>query len=143
MVFQEGFLTLTLPLQAKPYLDKNPQIKKLVEENKDALMQGDLSSLWEKVKSGNTEDVEKFVKDTAEKAKNKGSQMGFDVDKYMKMIPGGSEIMPKLQQLQEIGQKHGKEAEDLLKSTIEEIKSVLQKKVDEGQKIAEKAKKDA
>jgi len=71
-----------------------------------------------------------------------GSAMGIDVDKYMNMIPGGAEIMPKLQQLQEIGSKHGKEAEDLLKSTIDEIKSVLGKKMEEGQKIAEKAKKE-
>jgi len=92
--------------------------------------------------SGKTEDLEKFVKNTAEQAKNKGQSMGLDLDKYMNMIPGGSEIMPKLQQLQEIGSKHGKEAEDLLKSTIDEIKSVLGKKVEEGQKLAEKAKKE-
>jgi hypothetical protein len=75
--------------QAKPYLDKNPKIKEIVEKNKDSLMQGDVGKLWEMVKSaassGNTDDLEKFAKDAGEKAQNKGSSlaksMGIDVDK--------------------------------------------------------------
>ena len=61
----------------------------------------------------------------------------------MNMLPGGSEVWGKIQQLQEVSQKHGKEAEDLLKSTIQEIKEVLEKKVGDAEKIAEKAKKNS
>ena len=32
--------------QAKPYLDKNPQVKKLIEENKDALKTGNVQDVW-------------------------------------------------------------------------------------------------
>ena len=80
--------------QAKPYLDKNPKIKEVLDKNADALKGGDLGALWKQVKdaasSGNTEDLEKFAKTQAENAKNKGqslaSSMGIDLDKYMNMV---------------------------------------------------------
>jgi hypothetical protein len=44
--------------QAKPYLDYSPKVQELVMQNKETLMQGNLTELWEKVriaaKSGNT-----------------------------------------------------------------------------------------
>jgi len=134
--------------QASPALDKAPKVKELVEQNKDKLMQGDLSQLWEKVqqaaKSGDTGDLESFVKETVQKGKDKaGGGSGGGLEQYINMIPGGSEIMPKLQQLQELAQKHGDEAEKLAKDAFKEIQDVLSKKVDEGQKLADKAKKDA
>jgi len=134
--------------QAGPALDKAPKVKELVEQNKDKLMQGNLSQLWEKVqqaaKSGDSSDLESFVKETVQQGKDKaGGGSGGGLEQYFNMIPGGSEIMPKLQQLQELAQKHGDEAEKLAKDTFKEIQDVLSKKVDEGQKLAEKAKKDA
>lgn len=129
--------------QAKPILDKQPQLKELVEKNKDKLLQGDLGQLWQKIqeasKSGNTDDITKFIKDQTEKASSKA---GGGIDQLLKMIPGGSEIAPKLQQLQELGEKHGKEAENLFKSAIEDIKKVLEKKVEEGQQLKDKVEKD-
>ena len=45
--------------QVKPYLDKNPQVKEIVETNTDSLKKGNFGELFEKVKeavsSGNTE----------------------------------------------------------------------------------------
>jgi hypothetical protein len=45
--------------QAKPYLDKNPKVKEIIESNADSLKNGDFSELFEKAKdaasSGNTE----------------------------------------------------------------------------------------
>ena len=61
----------------------------------------------------------------------------------MLQLPGGSEVWGKVQQLQDISQKHGKEAEDLLKSTYGEIKEVLEKKLGDAQKIASKAQDNA
>lgn len=59
--------------QAKPYLDKSPKVKQLIEENKDALKQGNAMELYEKIKesveSGNTEPIEKYAKSTVEKVK--------------------------------------------------------------------------
>lgn len=133
--------------QAKPYLDKSPEIKEIVEKNADALKSSNLSDLWEKVKSGNKEDLESYVKDAAEKAKKGGlssfGQLGKEAEKYIKMIPGGSEIFPKLQKLQEVAKTHGKEAEKLLKETYDEIAKILEKKTAEAEKLGEKAKNDA
>ena len=133
--------------QAKPYLDKSPKVKELVEQNKEKLMQGNMGELWEKVqaaaKSGDTSDVEKFVTETVEKGKSRTGVSGEGFEQYLNMIPGGSEIMPKLQQLQEIAEKHGDEAQKLAKDAFKEIQDVLSKKVEEGQKLAEKASKEA
>ena len=140
--------------QAKPLLDKSPQLKELVENNKDKLLQGDLSQLWQKmqeaVKSGNTDDITKFVKDQANKASQSSSvgslsslASGSGIEQLLNYIPGGSDISGKLQQLQEISQKHGKEAEGIVKSAVDEIKKVLQSKMEEAEKLKNKAEKDA
>jgi len=126
--------------QAKPMLDKQPELKKLVEENKEKLLQGNLGELWQKVQQGDTDDIQKFVK---EQVSNAQSQAGGSFEHIFSMIPGGNEIMPKIQQLQELSQKHGQDAEKLVKSAIDDIKSVLQKKVEEGQKLKDKAAADA
>ena len=51
--------------QLKPLLEKSPEVKKFVEENKDALKSGNISETVEKVKSavsnGSTQDLEKYV----------------------------------------------------------------------------------
>ncbi|KAK5253939.1 hypothetical protein LTS06_001745 [Exophiala xenobiotica] len=131
--------------EAKPLLDKQPQLKELIENNKSKLLQGDLGQLWQKlqeaVKSGNTDDIQNFVKEQANNASQKVG--GGNIEQYLQMIPGGSEIGSKLQQLQELSQKHGQEAEKLAKSAIEDIKKVLSQKVEEGKKLKEKAEADA
>ncbi|KAI5259535.1 hypothetical protein E4T42_00227 [Aureobasidium subglaciale] len=138
--------------QAKPYFDKNPKIKELIENNADALKQGNAKELFEKVKSGvesgSTGDLEGYVNKAVEKAKSKGSevssQWGFGgLDQYLKMIPSGGEILPKLQQLKEVAEKHKTEGEKLLNETMEELKKVLEKQSSKAQDIVEQAKKDA
>ncbi|EMD69689.1 hypothetical protein COCSADRAFT_212756 [Bipolaris sorokiniana ND90Pr] len=130
--------------QAKPYLDKNPQVKKLVEENADALKGGNVQELYQRVKSavekGDTGDLQSYIKSVADKAKDGGFG---DYEQYLKKIPGGDQILPKLSQLQEVAQKHGDEAQKLLKEAVSEISEILQKKGDEAQKLAEKAKEDS
>jgi hypothetical protein len=101
--------------QAKPYLEKNPEIKKVLEENADALKQGNLGELFEKVKSGNAEDLKSYAKQAGEKVKNSG--VGKNIEQYAKFIPGGDKILPKLSQLQEVAEKHGDEAKKLLEET--------------------------
>lgn len=135
--------------QAKPYLDKVPQAKELIEKNKDALKQGDIGTLIQKLKdaasSGNADGLKDYVDSAVNKAKDAagGSGSGGGFEKYLAMIPGGGEIGGKLQKLQEIGQKHGKEAEQLLNETVQEIQQVLQKKVAAAEDLASKASKDA
>ncbi len=134
--------------QAKPYLDKSPKVKQLVDENKDALKQGNAMELYNKIKdsvsSGNTESLEKYIKNAVNKARQGGdSSGGGGLEQYLNMIPGASEIMPKLGQLRDIAQKHGPEAEKIAKETYDEMQQVLQRKLSEAEKIAEKAKKES
>ena len=130
--------------QAKPYLDKNPKVKELIEQNMDSLKQGNVRELYEKIKqsveSGDTGSLESYVKSSVDKVKQSGGSGG-GIDQYLKMIPGGANIVPKMSQLQQIAQEHGEEAEKIAKETFEEIQEVLQRKVGEAQKLADKAKK--
>jgi hypothetical protein len=48
---------------------------------------------------------------------------------YFNLIPGGSEIIPKFQQLKEVTEKH-EEAERLVKEAFKEILDVLRRKVE-------------
>ena len=129
--------------KAKPLLEKQPQLKQLVEQNIDKLKQNaNLGELFEKAQkalsSGDTKDLEQYVKSSLDKAKQ-GASQSFSFD----AIPGGGQILSKVKQLQDIAQKHGGEAEKLLKDTFGEIQQVVQSKVEEGEKLAEKAEKDA
>ncbi|KAI9716925.1 MAG: hypothetical protein M1812_005074 [Candelaria pacifica] len=130
--------------QAKPYLDKSPKLKELIENNMDALKQGNVKELYEKVKksaeTGNTEEVENYVKSTVDQVKQ-SSGSGGGLEQYLQMIPGGDKIVPNLSKLQSIAQEHGEEAEKLANDAFKEIQQVLQKKVEEAQKLAEKASK--
>ena len=137
--------------QANPYLEKNPKVKELVEKNAESLKQGNVSQLWTMVKeaasSGNTEDLEKYIKSTAEKAKQRGSQFaggmgGGSLQEYFKQIPGADQVLPRIEQLQGIAKKHGKEAEQLAKEAWEEVGQVLSRKIGEAEKLAEKARKE-
>jgi hypothetical protein len=92
------------------------------------------------VEGGSLDDLRKYVKDAGEKAKDSG--LGKGIEEYVKMIPGGSEILPKLQKLQEVAKTRGDEAESILKGTYEDIQDVLQRRISEAEKLAEKARKD-
>lgn len=115
--------------EAQPYLEKNPKIKELVEKNSDALKKGNVSELWNLVKdsasSGKTEDLQKYVEEKVDQAKESGFG---GLDKLSKMIPGGSDLIDQLQSLQSIKQEKGKEAGNILEETVGEIKEVLQKR---------------
>ncbi|KAM5344979.1 hypothetical protein ACJ41O_010841 [Fusarium nematophilum] len=136
--------------EAKPYLDKSPKVKELVEKNADVLKQGNAKEVFDKAKSaadsGDLGDLEKYVKDAADKAKSKGSELAdgwVDLDKYIKQIPNGEDVLQKLQQLGEVADKHKEEGERLFQETVEELRKVLEKKSEKAQEIADNAKKEA
>jgi hypothetical protein len=127
--------------ESKQFMEKNPKLKSLVEENADALKKGNFQDLWglmkESASSGKVEDVEKFVKE-------KVDQVRFgDLDKWLKAIPGGSNILPQLQTLQTVAQKKGGEAEKVLKEAFEEVQEVLKKRKEQVEKLAEEGKEEA
>ena len=125
--------------QAKPLLDKSPQVKQVVEENIDALKKsGNVQELYGKIKeavsSGNTDKLQQYVNKLRQGSGGSGPQ------DFLKIIPGGEEIFPKLKQLQELAREHGHEAETIVKDTIKEIEEVLKRKVGEAQDLAKKGK---
>ncbi|EPS26421.1 hypothetical protein PDE_01357 [Penicillium oxalicum 114-2] len=130
--------------ESRQQLEKNPKLKSLVEENADALKQGNFQDLWKMIKesasSGNTEKVEKFVQEKVDQAKSRGFG---DMDQWLKAIPGGSNIIPQLQSLQQVAQKKGGEAEKILKETFEEMQDVLKKRKEQVEKVAEEAKEES
>ncbi|PBP19632.1 hypothetical protein BUE80_DR009664 [Diplocarpon rosae] len=131
--------------QAKPLLEKNPQVKELIEKNAESLKQGNFAELFAKVKdavsSGNLEKLQDYVKQAGEKAKRGG--FGKSIEQYAQMIPGGDQILPKLMKLQEVAKTRGDDAEKILKSAYKEVSEVLSKKTDELEKLADGAKKEA
>ncbi|KAL4925253.1 uncharacterized protein BDV17DRAFT_187966 [Aspergillus undulatus] len=133
--------------ESKQYLDKNPKVKELVENNADVLKKGNFSELWGLVKesasSGKTENVEKYVKEKVGQAKDKAQDSGFDLDKWSSVIPDGSNILSQLQSLQTVGEKKGKDAESVLKETVGELQDILKKRKDQLEKIGQEAKEES
>ncbi|KAM3482119.1 hypothetical protein MY8738_004149 [Beauveria namnaoensis] len=133
---------------AKPYLDKSPKVKELVEKNADALKQGNLKELFDKAKaaveSGDLGDLEKYVKSAADKAQSKGKEVAGDwgLDKYFDALPEGSAILSKLQQIRKIASDHKQDGEKLLNETVDELKQLLEKKANKAQEIVDSAQKD-
>jgi cell division septum initiation protein DivIVA len=133
--------------QAQPYLEKNPKIKQLVEENADALKQGNATELFNKVKdsvqSGNMDDLQSYISSTVDKAKKSagGSFGGFE--QYLNKIPGGSDIIPKLGVLSTLAQHKSEEAEKLLKETMEKLHGVVSEQSKKAEDIVNDAKKGA
>ena len=132
--------------KVKPYLDKSPEVKEIVEENKERLKkQGNVQELYEKVKdavqSGNVDSLKQYVRKTAKNVGQSDGGGGGGLEKYLDMVPGGSEIIPKLTQLQQIAQEHGEEAEKIAKDTFKEVQEVLQRKVGEAEELARKVDK--
>lgn len=134
--------------KAKPMLEKNPKLKELLEKNESALKQGNAQELFQKVSesinSGNTSDLEGYVKQTVDKTKNQASGMSLGgLEKYAQMIPGGSEIMQKISQIEEVATKHRSEGEKLLKETLNEIQKVVAKQSDKAKDLVENAKRES
>jgi len=147
--------------QAQPYLDKLPDIKKLIEDNASALMgagvskevfakvkeatEGDASKNKQKVK-----DLQEFVKQKAEGVQ-KQSSAGIDqgwtaLQGWIKTMPGGEEAlkkMPDMDAFVQLAQQRGDDAKQLTKETYDEIVKVLEEKGKRAKELAEKTQQDA
>ena len=137
--------------KAKPLLDKSPEVKEMVEQNADKLkQQGNVHDFYEKIKdavsSGNTNALKEYVQKTVQKTKqggSGGSGGSGGLEKYLDMVPGGADIIPKLTEIQKIAEQHGEEAQSIVKDTFKEIEQVLRKKLSEAEELAQKAGKKA
>ena len=134
--------------KAQPLLEKSPEVKELVQNNAQQLRKSaNVSELYEKIKqaveSGSTDDLKSYVQSTVDKGKkaasSSGGSGGSGLEGLLKMIPGDSEIRPKLGELQQLAQEHGEEAEKIAKDTFKEIEGVLKKKISEASELTKKA----
>lgn len=133
--------------KAQPLLEKSPEVKDLVQNNAQQLRKSaNVSELYQKIKSavesGSTDDLKSYVQSTVDKGKkaaSSGGSGGSGLEGLLKMIPGGSEIMPKLGELQHLAQEHGEEAEKIAKDAFKEIEGVLKKKISEASELTKKA----
>ncbi|KXS94153.1 hypothetical protein AC578_7676 [Pseudocercospora eumusae] len=125
--------------QIKPMLEKNPKIKEFVEQNMDTLKQGHVTDAVEKIRSaisnGNTESLERYVKQTKQKADQYTSG---GLSNWLSAIGGGSQIMPQLQKLKEAADQKGPEAQQLAKNTIHDISKVLEDRSKQAEELLKK-----
>jgi len=125
---------------AKPFLDKNPQIKKLIDENADAIKSGDVKQIFQTLTSGKSPDeIQKQLQDYLGTA---GKQTADQFAGYVKKIPGIDKV-PHVDDLIELAKQRGDDAQKLLQDTFTDIKKVLEKRADEASKLLEKTKQDA
>ncbi|KAI5844346.1 hypothetical protein BZA05DRAFT_378794 [Tricharina praecox] len=143
--------------EAQQYLDKAPQLKKIVEENLDSIkavaLGGGLSvsqipNIFQKIKdvatSGgdNKESIDRLKRYMEDLAKQGKSKMGGDgSDTWQSLITMVFKETPDVSEIMDMVNKKGPEAEKLAKETMEEISEVLRKKVDEAKKLAKEEKK--
>ncbi|UNI22885.1 hypothetical protein JDV02_008730 [Purpureocillium takamizusanense] len=138
--------------EAKPYLDKNPQVKELVEKNADALRRGNARELFDKVRAAanaasdgsgdKLDELKKYVDDAVQKGKDKAKD-DWGLESWLEVIPHGGDIIPKLRELGQVADKHVDEGEKLLRETVDELKQVLEKKSKRAQEIVQEAEKEA
>ncbi|RAL66869.1 hypothetical protein DID88_007651 [Monilinia fructigena] len=134
----------------RPYLEKNPKVKEIVEKNADALKSGNVKEIFDQIRraveSGNTDELQKYIKDAGEKANNSGLDQDFQqyAQQAAKLagIPGSEKVWEKLQHLQEVAKDRGDELEALVKSSYEDISKVVENKVAEAEKLKGKVEKD-
>ncbi|KAH9920089.1 uncharacterized protein B0H18DRAFT_957264 [Fomitopsis serialis] len=154
--------------EATPYLDKLPDIRKLVEENVSAFVAAGVSQggaaqeVLARIKEAAEGDAAKnkekmqelkdFVQAKANEAKQsggKGTEGGLQsLQEWIRSMPGGEEALKKVPDLDvnaltQIAQSKGDDAKKLMGETYEDILKVLQDKADKAKKIAGEGKEEA
>lgn len=128
--------------QIQPMLNNNPQIKQTIEQNMDTLKSGNVTEALDKVKQALTSGDSNSLNEYIQQAKQKGEQLySGGLSNWLQMVPGGSQIMPQLQKLQQIAESQGPEAEQVAKETVGDIKSVLEKRSKQIEELYQRAQK--
>ena len=151
--------------QAKPYLDKMPDVKKALDDNMQALLGSgskNIQEIYDKIKDvadkginkNNVQDLQNMIKEKAKQAKESGvdwNQAWKSVEQYIKKIPGGNEVrlpqavltqalgyVPQLKEFMEVVQDKGDDAQKLAEDTYNDIKKILEKRLDEAKNLTKK-----
>jgi ABC-type transporter Mla subunit MlaD len=144
--------------QAKPYLDKNPKLNELLSGNRDVLKQGNVTGLFEQIRSlgegGDMGKLEAFVKQAVDKAQAAGSKASGSGSTGGSSFAGlgqflgtasddaGRKLQENLGVLTEAVSKHSAESQELLEETKEDLRKLLAEKAKKAQQIVDKAKSE-
>ncbi|KHN97617.1 uncharacterized protein MAM_04632 [Metarhizium album ARSEF 1941] len=132
-----------------PYLDKNPNVRTLLEENAEALKKGGLSKLLERLrsaeKSGRVDELREYVDEVVGKAGSKAKKAASSagLEGLFDVVPRGGDVVSKLRKVWEVAEKHREEGEQLLKDTVEDLNKVLEDKAKRAGEIVSEAEKAA
>ncbi|KAI9089588.1 hypothetical protein DFS34DRAFT_385441 [Phlyctochytrium arcticum] len=154
--------------QAKPYLDKVPELRDLLNKNSSGLMasaaavatggSSSFSKIFDQVKdiAESSKDDQKakiakfkeFLASTAQDTKDAVSptlEKGLDsLQDWVKVVPGGKEALdkvPDMSILVRLSQEKGDDAKALAQETYDEIAQVLQAKAEKAKKLIGEGKK--
>ncbi|GAO47545.1 hypothetical protein G7K_1750-t1 [Saitoella complicata NRRL Y-17804] len=140
--------------KAKPYLEKVPDLKKLLDDNAETikavggpdaekLVQEIYAKAEEISKKGlnkdSISDLQSFITERASTASSIASKAGTNALSQAKEL---YKQVPDIAELQKLGKEHGPEVKKIVEEGWGEVKEVLKKKVEEARKVAEKAQKD-
>lgn len=140
--------------QAKPYLDKNPRVREMIEGNSDLLKQGNVASLFKQIKSlgegGDMGKLEDYVKQAVDKGKAAGSKAtgGGSTFAALSQFLGtasddaGRKLQDNIGVLSEVVDKHSSEGKQLMEETKEDLRKLLEEKAKKAKKIVDSAKSE-
>lgn len=152
--------------EASPYLDKLPDIRKLLEDNASAFIAAGLSKggaaqevlgrLKDAAQGDGAMNKEKELKDFVQRKVEEVGQRGeggleggwHALHGWIRSMPGGEEALKKVPDvdvgvLAQIAQNRGDEAKKLMGETYEDVLKVLNEKAEKAKKIAGKAKEES
>ncbi|KAF7792331.1 hypothetical protein EIP86_003367 [Pleurotus ostreatoroseus] len=137
---------------------KYPELHGLLEENKDAFMQAEVSSgtlkevlEWVKeVTSGNADLSKEKLNEARDYLRNKAQGMDTlsleGLQKWLERIPGSEEARKHLpvdiKALVQVTQKRGEEAKELARETFRDVHKVLQEKAEKARQLGEEGKEE-
>jgi len=144
---------------AKPYLDKVPDLRKTLEENRDAfagLVSGGSTEIWDRVKkvaNASKKDQQKAVeefkswaKEKADQAQQGGEETWDKLEDLIKQLPGGQAVLaasPELQKYTDALKKKAPEAQKLAEETLNDIMNVLKEKSQKIEQLGKETKDEA
>ncbi|RPD63871.1 hypothetical protein L227DRAFT_572311 [Lentinus tigrinus ALCF2SS1-6] len=155
--------------EATPYLDKAPEIKQLLNDNRDKFIaagaatisggssgmqevfshikdvaQGDMAKNKDKMN-----ELRKFVEDKAREAEAQGTKQlerGWEsLQDWIRTMPGGEDAlkrMPDVQVFVKVSQERSEDAKKLAKETYEAVLQVLEEKGKKAKQLSEEVKED-
>ncbi|EME77308.1 uncharacterized protein MYCFIDRAFT_90525 [Pseudocercospora fijiensis CIRAD86] len=115
--------------------DKAEQLKKTADQSWQSGLEQIKPMLEKNPKVKDTESLERYVKQTKQKADQYTSG---GLSTWLGAIGGGSQIIPQLQKLKEAADQKGPEAQQLAKNTIHDISKVLEDRAKQAEELLKK-----